>query len=116
MNSKLQPNEPLAPRHPLPGGQQVERDSHLLHLCRGKKVLHLSCAAWPATEMWCEDGSLLHLRLARVTRELAGFDLSQRGLDVLKRYDVQNLHRLNLLDVDQVEDCLLYTSPSPRDS
>ncbi len=104
MTSQLKPDEPLAPRHPLPGGRQVDRDSHLLHLCRGKKVLHLACAAWPATEEWCKDGSLLHLRLGKVTRQLAGFDWSEEGLETLKKHGVSDLHRLNLLDVDQVEE------------
>lgn len=104
MNPRLQPDEPLAPRHPLPKGQQVDRDPYLLKLCRGKKVLHLACAAWPATEMWCEDGSLLHLRLGKVAHRLAGFDWSQEGLAVLRKHDVQDLHHLNLLDAEQVKE------------
>lgn len=103
MNSTLHPDEPLAPRHPLPSGRQVDRDAHLLELCRGKKVLHLACAAWPATKTWCEDGSLLHLRMGKVARRLAGFDWSQEGLDVLKEHGVPDLHRLNLLDEKDVE-------------
>lgn len=102
MNASLQPNEPLAPRCPLPRSAQVDRDSYLLELCRGKRVLHLACCAWPATEMWCKDGSLLHLRIAEVASELAGFDWSEPGLEILENNGVANLHRLNLLEPDQV--------------
>ena len=104
MNSRLQPDEPLAPRQPLPRTSQVDRDQYVLDLCRGKKVLHLACAAWPATEMWCDDGSLLHLRMSEVTDRLAGFDWSEQGLKVLRDRGVKDLHRLNLLDAQQVEE------------
>ena len=103
MNSRLHPNQPLAPRHPLPRSRPVDRDEYLLELCRGKRVVHLACAAWPATERWCQDGSLLHLRLAGTTAKLAGFDWSEPGLEVLRRYGVTDLHRLNLLEPGQVE-------------
>lgn len=103
MNTKLKPNEPLAPRHALPRTAQVDRDAYLLNLCRGKRVLHLACAAWPATEMWCDDGSLLHLKLTEVAGRVAGFDWSEQGLEILKKNGVADLHRLNLLEADQVE-------------
>lgn len=102
MNPALKPNEPLAPRYPLPRTGQVDRDNYLLELCRGKKVLHLACAAWPATKMWCEDGSLLHLRMGKVTERLAGFDWSEPGMKELQDRGVKDLHRINLLDPDQV--------------
>lgn len=103
MDARLQPNEPLAPRSPLPRTAQVDRDSYLLEICRGKRVLHLACAAWPATQMWCDDGSLLHLKLLQSAERVAGFDWSQSGLDVLKQHGVGDLHYLNLLDPAQVE-------------
>ena len=103
MNSQLKPNEPLAPRHPLPRTSQVDRDAYLLDICRGKKVLHLACAAWPATQMWCDDGSLPHLKMLQVADRVAGFDWSRPGLEILKRQSVPDLHLLNLLEVDQVE-------------
>lgn len=103
MNSKLKPNEPLAPRHPLPRTAQVDRDEFLLNLCRGKRVLHLACAAWPATEMWCNDGSLLHLKLTKIAERAAGFDWSEEGIAVLEKHGVSDLHRVNLLESDQVE-------------
>ena len=100
--TELRPDEPLAPRHPLPRDRQVDRDQYLLELCRGKRMLHLACAAWPATRMWCEDGSLLHLRLGEVAGKLAGFDWSTPGIDVLKEHGVSDLHHLNLLNPDEV--------------
>ncbi len=103
MNTQLKPDEPLAPRHPLPRSAQVDRDPFLLDLCRGKKVLHLACAAWPATQMWCDDKSLLHLRMLDVCDRVAGFDWSKPGLEILEKHGVGDLHRLNLLEPDQVE-------------
>lgn len=103
MTTELKPDEPLAPRHPLPKTAQVDRDPYLLQLCRGRKVLHLACAAWPATKMWCDDGSLLHLRMLSVAERCAGFDWSEPGLKILKEQGVADLHRLNLLEPEQVE-------------
>ena len=103
MNSHLNPNEPLAPRHPLPRNGQVDRDTYLLDVCRGKRILHLACAAWPATQMWCEDESLLHLKMTKVADRIAGFDWSQQGLKILHKHGVNGLHRLNLLEPDEVE-------------
>lgn len=96
--------ERLAPRHPLPRTKQVDRDQYLVDLCRGKNVLHLACAAWPATKKWCDDGSLLHLRMGDVTGQLAGFDWSEPGVDLLREAGVKNVHWLNLLARDQVEE------------
>ncbi len=95
--------EKLAPRHPLPRSRTVDRDRYLLELCRGKRVLHLACAGWPATKAWADDGSLLHLRLARECRELAGFDNSRPGIEVLRERDVENLFLVDLLDAKQLE-------------
>lgn len=99
----LRPHQPLAPRHSLPRSGQVDRDRFLLELCRGKRVLHLACAAWPATEAWCQNGSLLHLRLGEVTQELAGFDWSLPGIEVLERFGVENLFHIDLLRPSEVE-------------
>lgn len=103
MITQLRPNEPLAPRQLLPRTPQVNRDDYLLDLCRGKKILHLACAAWPATQMWCDDGSLLHLRMTEAADRCAGFDWSEPGLEILRKHGVADLHRVNLLDADQVE-------------
>ena len=94
----------LAPRHPLPRTKQVDRDQYLLELCRGQRVLDLACAAWPATSVWCADGSLLHMRLAKVCQSLAGFDWSEPGLEILRQRGIRELHCLDLLDRDQVEE------------
>ena len=95
--------EKLAPRHRLPRSKQVDRDDYLVELCRGKRVLHLACAAWPATKRWCEDGSLLHLRLKQTCGALAGFDWSKSGLATLREHGVDQLQELNLLDREQVQ-------------
>lgn len=94
----------LAPHQPLPRTKQVDRDQYLLDLCRGRRVLDLACAAWPATSMWCANGSLLHLRLAKVCQSLAGFDRSEPGLEILRQRGVRELHCLDLLDRRQVEE------------
>lgn len=92
--------ERLAPHHKFPRAACRERESFLLDLCSGRRVLHLACAAWPATVRWCEDGSLLHLRLSTVSKMLAGFDLSGEGLAVLERRGLRHLFRVDLLDAD----------------
>ena len=94
--------ERLAPHQRLPRSSCREREEWILDFCTGRNVLHFACAAWPATQRWCEDGSLLHLRMAEVASNLAGFDLSAEGLSMLRRRGIDRLVEVDLLDPDAV--------------
>lgn len=51
-------------------------------LCRGQKVLHVGCTDHPVFN----PATNLHLRLARVCRELDGLDVDLAGIEVLRRH------------------------------
>lgn len=71
-------------------------------MCEGKKVLHLGCTNWPYTLDAIKAGMLLHTELAKVSRELYGFDFDQEGIDVLASRGVENLYRADLEKLDEV--------------
>jgi len=65
-------------------------------------VLHLGCTDWPYTEMRLEMGSLLHLEVAGIAKNLWGLDFDEEGLDKLKERGVGNLLRADLENLDAV--------------
>jgi len=81
----------------------VQRVEYLKGICRGKSVLHLGCTDWPYTSNRLEMGSLLHLELKDITRELWGFDFDEAGLDLLRQQGVGNLMRADLEDLHAVK-------------
>jgi SAM-dependent methyltransferase len=70
----------------------VQRVDYLLGRSRGQRVLHLGCTNAPYTEQAIADGSLLHLRLREVAKELHGVDVDRPGLERLAGLGCANLH------------------------
>lgn len=81
----------------------VQRVAYLKEICRDKSVLHLGCTNWPYTKDVLEDGTLLHLELQGIARELSGFDADREGLDLLGQLGVKNLYRADLEHLEDVE-------------
>src|SRR5690606_18031806 len=75
----------------------------LLDLCRWRDVLHLACAAWPATESLYQSGQLLHRKLQTACRRLAGADVSATGIGWLRAQGVDDLYVADLLDAGDVQ-------------
>ncbi len=92
--------EKMAPNHRLPKGKARNRDQYLVERCEGLNVLHLACVAWPFTARLIENGDLLHGRLAESASRIAGIDIREEGLSMLRAEGFDNLHHANLLDVD----------------
>lgn len=90
-------------RGPIP---LVQRVAHLRELCRDRRVLHLGCTNWPYMDGPLQDGSLLHLQLLGVARELWGLDGDERGLAQLEARGIPNLVRG---DLEQLHDVRLET-------
>ena len=86
-----------APRFHLVHGASVDRTDYLCQLCANKRVLHLACAAWPDTQTLLQHDLLLHTHLARVTKTLAGVDLSEEGISVLREHGCDHLAQADLL-------------------
>jgi SAM-dependent methyltransferase len=78
---------------PTPETGLVQRLEFLTDICRDRSVLHLGCTNWPYTRTALEAGSLLHLRLGGVARELWGLDSDPEGLRALEAHGVSNLVR-----------------------
>jgi SAM-dependent methyltransferase len=67
--------------HPLPAARFVgSRDSRLLHLCRGKTVLHLGFVDEGLLEERWRERAWLHAELARVGARVVGVDISAEGV------------------------------------
>jgi SAM-dependent methyltransferase len=81
----------------------VQRVDYLKEICRDKTVLHLGCTNWPYTKDVLAVGTLLHLELQGIARELWGFDADQEGLDLLAGLGVKNLYRAHLEHLEEVE-------------
>ncbi len=81
----------------------VQRVEYLKEICRDKSVLHLGCTGWPYTDIILKDGTLLHLQLEGIARELYGFDADQGGIDVLSQRGMKNLYKADVERLDEVE-------------
>jgi SAM-dependent methyltransferase len=80
----------------------VQRTEFIKEISAGKKVLHLGCTNHPYTEDSIKNEMLLHFDLEKTAKELYGFDYDQAGLDVLSKYNVKNLHRADLEQLEKV--------------
>lgn len=90
----------------------VQRVAHLKALCRDRRVLHLGCTNWPYMDAPLRDGTLLHLQLQAVARELWGLDGDERGLAQLTAHGVPHLirgdiERLDALALDTTFDVIV---------
>jgi len=85
-------------------GFLVRREEKIVSLCEEKSVLHLGCADYPFGKEQYRNGNLLHHKIANVTDDLVGVDLSTEGVAWLaslgyKNLLVGNVERLNELEI-----------------
>lgn len=76
----------------LPILTPVDRVDFIERYARGKHVLHVGCADMPFTQDRLTRGELLHPRLHACARELAGVDLSEEGIAMLRAAGYENLY------------------------
>lgn len=76
--------------------EMTQRVEFLTQVCAGKKVLHLGCTNYPYTRDSIANKMLLHFDLAKVAKELYGFDGDQSGIDILKAAGVEKLFQVDL--------------------
>ena len=62
----------------------VNRDSCLLELARGKRVLHMGATDSPFTREAAETGILLHMKLRAVAKEVVGVDTDAEAVGHLR--------------------------------
>lgn len=80
----------------------VQRLDFILDACKGKRVLHLGCTNYPYTEDAIRDGSLLHFAIQNVATEVYGFDMDEKGMDILRSHGSTHLYYANLEELDKV--------------
>lgn len=61
------------------------RINFILEKCRNKKVLHLGCVDEGLTLERIRNKSLLHLQLIEIATEVWGVDISEHGIETLKK-------------------------------
>jgi len=72
-------------------GVVVDREKKILELCKRRSVLHLGCADHPFGKEQYQKGILLHQKIADVTNDLMGIDLSTEGIAWLTSVGYKNL-------------------------
>ncbi len=85
------------PKVPLLFGRQ----DFLIDISRDQRVLHLGCVDTGLLDERFAQGLLLHQKLAKVTKELWGFDIDGTGLDFLRGEGFQNLVEGDACYLDQ---------------
>lgn len=78
------------------------RDSYVLDMCRGKKVLHTGASDWPYTKEKYERGQLLYERIGKVAKEQLGIDLDKEASDFLNSKNIPN-SRITVLDLNHLQ-------------
>lgn len=67
-------------------GVLPDRISHLVELCRGKRVLHLGCCDHPPlVHDKLKNGTWLHARLTEVSQVCLGVDIDSGAVEFVKR-------------------------------
>lgn len=93
-------------------GHVLKRETLILDLCKNKNVLHLGCADWPFTEELISKSGLLHGKLYLEAKNLAGVDLSKKGIEYLKKIGYENLYvgnveQINTLGINEKFDVIV---------
>jgi len=76
----------------LPKIDTCDRVEFIMKYAKGKSVLHLGCAEAPFTEEHVEKGTLLHQRLSKVAGSLSGVDISEEGIEIMRRAGISDLY------------------------
>lgn len=76
----------------IPKTQLVNRVDYILHLCKGKKILHLGCTSSPSTQRRIQEKTHLHMHINSYAREVYGVDIDIHGLNVMREYGFTNLY------------------------
>lgn len=99
----------LAERYHLSKLPVIDLDAFIISLCRDKRVLHLGCANWPITKELYRTESLLYQHLDGNCAELDGVDISEEGIEYLKRKGLNPLFVADATDYDKISTNITWT-------
>jgi len=74
------------------------RDAYLIRLAVDHDVVHIGCTDWPFTKVNSENGTLLHLKLAKICSTLIGVDIDLEGIKYLETLVPGKYLHANLLE------------------
>lgn len=78
---------------------ELNRNEYLRDLAKGKRVLHIGCSDFPITQQRIDEGTLLHQSLADSAESIVGIDLSEEGIETLKKYGFRNVFEMDAEDL-----------------
>lgn len=96
---RKEPTAPLRLNHiPL-----VNKSSWILNKVKGKSVLHAGPTDFPMTEGKAQNGTLLHLHMQGLCKDLVGVDLSASSIEWLRsNYSVDDIIFGNIEELDLI--------------
>ena len=68
------------------------KNEFIKRYAEGKRVLHVGCSDWPITQSRIDSHELLHGELSDHASYLMGIDLSEDGIDCMKRHGFENIY------------------------
>jgi len=78
----------------------LNRNYFLAERVSSKKVLHVGCSDFPITNERLKSGNLLHAHLNSCTSNILGIDISQNGIDILKKNGFANVMHMNAEEIN----------------
>lgn len=79
--------------HRIPSSKLVtSRESYIIDICRGKRVLHIGCVDAGMTDHRIAQDELLHKKILDVANYTVGVDVSSEGIRKLKERGINNLY------------------------
>jgi 2-polyprenyl-3-methyl-5-hydroxy-6-metoxy-1,4-benzoquinol methylase len=79
---------------------EPDRAAYLLDQLRNRKVLHVGCSDSPITGRRLAEGSLLHLRLRKVTAEVLGIDIVRDALALMQQHGCNDVQYMDCEHLD----------------
>jgi len=79
----------------LPRIKSCDRVEFILNHADGKSVLHIGCSDMPFTEYKIKRETLLHQRIAKVTNDLTGVDLSHAGIQLMRDAGIPQVYSVD---------------------
>jgi len=73
----------------------TDRNNYLENCIKGKTVLHIGCSDYPITEERIQSHNLLHEKLQNSAKEILGIDLSDEGINIMKKYGYSNVIKMD---------------------
>lgn len=78
----------------------ADRTQYFLDAAAQKKVLHVGCTDYPVTESRIRSNTLIHKKMMNVASRMVGIDISEEGIEVLKKHGIDEVVRM---DAEQLE-------------